>query len=191
VLYVIENQRAKWNLFEFKNNVMRHIEISAQCCDTYFVQRVSSEDVETNAWFKMKMVGIAAAIRAKKKLVLMTESEGRERLVNGLRPILVSCALGRWGTLEQQDAETLTLVKRSWYDRVGMIARGLIVGLLPAAGLAAWRLPELQLPEIPASAAQFFTNAVVLWAVVSFLSLLDPESLEKAKAVTEIAKKIP
>jgi hypothetical protein len=35
------------------------------------------------------------------------------------------------------------------------------------------------------------TNTVVVWAVVSFLGLLDPQSLEKAKAVTEITKKIP
>jgi hypothetical protein len=191
-LYVIETEYDKWNLFDFKHRVMRHIEISAQCCDTYFVRRFVSEDPVTNAWLKMQMDRAAAGIRAKKRFLLMPESEGRHRLVNGLHQTLVACALGKWNSLEQQGAEaSVTPVNLPWYHGMGTIARGLIIGLLPAAGLAAWQLPALQLPEIPASAAAFLTNTVVVWAVVSFLGLLDPQSLEKAKAVTEITKKIP
>jgi hypothetical protein len=140
----------------------------------------------------MQMDRAAAGIRAKKRFLLMPESEGRHRLVNGLHQTLVACALGKWNSLEQQGAEaSVTPVNLPWYHGMGTIARGLIIGLLPAAGLAAWQLPALQLPEIPASAAAFLTNTVVVWAVVSFLGLLDPQSLEKAKAVTEITKKIP
>src|ERR1700730_3603282 len=70
-LYELKTNGEEWNLFDFKHRVMRHIETSAACCDSYFVERLATEDAGTNAWVKMQMGRAAAAIRAKKKFLLM------------------------------------------------------------------------------------------------------------------------
>ena len=189
-LYELKTNGEEWNLFDFKHRVMRHIETSAACCDSYFVERLATEDAGTNAWVKMQMGRAAAAIRAKKKFLLMSEDDGRDRLINGLQQTLVACAGGNWHGLEQQPAEASVSADRPWRHRMGRIVRGIIIGLLPAAVLVVWQSHTLPLPEIPTSAATFLTTTVVGWAVVSLLALFDPQSLEKAKTVTEISKKI-
>ena len=169
---------------EIKDHLLHQIEMIAKTIENGLSQRLSSYDIETNAWFYTSTREIATGIRFLKRYLLFPKEESREWIKVKLENMLVNAVDGNWDIFERMEPPLLP----SWSSRAFEILRRLTAAIIPLIVVGIIVLSPIELNE---TIMGYIIAGSIGWVAIVMLSWLDPDYYEKLETFTDKSNIIP
>ena len=183
----VENNTIAWNKLRFKQHLLFNTEQIAALMQHDLPLQLKSGDIATDLWISERFRKIAAAIRGLKKWIVTPKSDTREQFKEHLANCLIYAASGDWDSFEQSEPEKLSHPQH-WRSQIGTTVRVIISGTTP---IFIWGIVQQTVLAIEGAIAEYVTIGVILWAVITFLTSLDPLYGSKITAIREITQLLP
>ena len=166
--------------FALRLSLARDLEIAAAAVEHGLRRRLSCGDADTAAWWRTVCGEVAAALRAKKRLVLMWPSDVTSQMRKWTLAQLALAARGRWESMDREKPPARP--PEAPKAQILRAARSLGIAFVPLALLyAAQRM--LQLPDD--TALGYAKLTAIVWAIVSVLGAIDPALDSKAAFIRD------
>lgn len=185
VLFVVDRLGHPISL-AFRREVMIGLESAARKFETHIPRRLTSGDATSDEWIRYQLRHIAAALRSWKREMLQASPIGVSELAVNLASALDAAVDCRYGSLVEAigiEPGEENVERRAFNTTAKAIVAISVRALLPAALLVALQLTPAALEG---SVRNYAAAAVVLWGVISLLSVLDPRYAEKVDAFVEL-----
>jgi hypothetical protein len=190
IIQITENSRGELLASAVQQQVQLLEEI-ARYIEHYFPQQYKCDDSTTEAWLKHSTKEAANSIREKKRWVLLPMKDTADHLNSELLHAL-RCILDKdWNGLRRLKSEELSRdipQPRLIRSRVANAVKLLLIAALPLAGFIAVQLSPWQ---ISGSTRDYVLGAVILWAIFTLISPLDPTYNAKVTTIKDFSAIIP
>jgi hypothetical protein len=160
------------------------LEIAARCLE-FLQKRFADSGVASVFDVRQYYLRRAAGLRKLKMRAILPTPKNLEYLQKEIRRVLDLAAAGEWDEMPKADLPTIAPLP--WQKRAINIVRSLAIALLPALIVTALDVNQ-RLPR------QFSSYIVLIawgWAIVSFLSMLDPRFGQKLAAFKDLPNLSP
>lgn len=185
LLHDAESAGDNWVLLEYKRRQILYLERAAKCIEYYFPRRLQSGDVITNTWMKETARQFAAALREKKKWILVPKKDTTDYFVKSIASVLICVVSGDWDALERAEPEKLSLpeARRVILVVLAGILRAVLIAGLPILGF--WVLQQTSL-AFTGIVREYMIIGLFIWDLLTFVILLDPNFNTKISALKDI-----
>jgi hypothetical protein len=182
ILLAMSLDGSRWLDFRHKRELLRSLEVVADCIEEGLPKRLRSGDVATDNWHREQARQMAASFRQLKRLVVSPGFESRAQFIQQIVDSYCHAVRGEWGLLERREPEAVTRPQR--IARIAAIVRSLVVGVLPFSLVV---LVQQSSMAIEGSVANYLKAGAILWGLVTILGLLDSNYAAKVSAVKDLA----
>ena len=126
---------------------------------------------------------MAAFFRALKTWILVPKSDTRLQFKAQIQHSLVCALNGEWDGLQRIEPEKISPFK-AWKAKLNIIFRALIAGVIPPLVLLVIQRTPL---AVKGMLADYLAFGVIIWMVLTLISVLDPSYSEKVSTLKNIA----
>jgi hypothetical protein len=186
MLLIEANEAEGQPSFEDRRISMTRLEEAANSVEYGLPRLLHTSDRATQAWLTDEVREIATGLRRLKRLIVLSDKESLQQLIGKVSTSLLYAARGEWTKLDHVEEEPITTPQRR--ARILSIIRRVVIGALPLSILVAIQQSSM---KIEGDLADYLKAVTILWAAVSYLNLLDPQSTEKADTVKSLAEILP
>jgi hypothetical protein len=176
-----------WLNIDNRRDLMLLFEEVAQCIENQLYKKLQPNDIYIDNWFRKATKEIAAAIRAKKALVLIPNLDTPQLLSTYFKSILIAVARGNWENIERVEPGQAPL-RVVWYDRIANLLMALATGGTPILLLYLVQKTDLALTS---PLLDYATAGAILWALFTLITAFDPSFNLKLEALKGIAGLFP
>ena len=145
-------------------------------------RRLHSDDDRTDVWFARTAMGMAAALREKKKILLNPGPDAREQLRESLKNYFLCALMNNWDGVEK--AEPGQLPKKQFLPLMVDYLQTITRGAMPL--MIVWVFQKTQLGLRDSMVTDYAWLAALAWLVLSLLIKIDPLSMDKLDALSQL-----
>lgn len=172
---------------EVKVILIHLLDAAARVIQRDFPRQFRSSDMAMDFWVADSARQWAAALADLKKWVLTPKDDTRERLTRHLATQYVCFVAGTWDALERKQPEAIPR-RRIGGAVIALVARTLVTAAVPILVLLFIQRSTFALTGAAATSA---TLVVVLFALVVFLSALDPDLESHVSTTKSVLTLVP
>jgi hypothetical protein len=183
ILCRVDNKYAQWDEPWFKKEIVARLERLATYIEEYFPLQMKCKDPFTDFWLKTQTHQMAAFFRALKTWILVPKSDTRLQFKAQIQHSLVCALNGEWDGLQRIEPEKISPFK-AWKAKLNIIFRALIAGVIPPLVLLVIQRTPL---AVKGMLADYLAFGVIIWMVLTLISVLDPSYSEKVSTLKNIA----
>jgi hypothetical protein len=177
---------ARWADLAQKRELLQRLEAVAYFSERGLPRRLQTGDAATDEWHHEQAKQIAAAFRDLKRLVINPVPDSRALFTTRIMASYCYALKGEWGLLDRSKPQTLS--RPQYVARLVSTVKTLVVGALPFSCIV---LVQQTSMAIQGSAANYVKTGAILWALVTYVSLLDSNYASKLSVVKDLATFIP
>ncbi len=184
-IYMAERKYERWMGFKYKEEQLRIIENIARSIEYFVPRRLSSGDVVVDEWLKETTKQVAAAMREKKKWILMPSEDTRDSFVESMASTLVYIVSDDWSALEHLETKKLTRpeLRRVIASFTLKAFRTVLVALLPTLGFLIFQQTPLAITGV---LREYIIVGLLIWGLLAFIAVLDQNFSAKISAIKDI-----
>lgn len=179
MLLLAKKNQENWMTFEYKREQLKLLEETAYCVENCLPLLFRTGDITTDIWLKDRSKRIAAALRDKKKWILMPTMLTYNDFIDSITKTITHIADGNWDALERkEDLEKLpqSQIWRSIATVSVKVMKVIIAAALPIGGLLLLQsiLSQFKAP-ISGTTLTSVISILVIYEVVVFTSAFDKD----------------
>lgn len=167
-----------------KQFLLTRLEYAASYLEKGIHRMLKTSDKIANDWNKEQLHQIASALRARKKLIVLSKSDVCKKLRKSLVSFLIHFQRNEWGELDRFEINQQSW-KKTMQNQFSIIARTLFIGLLPLGIILI--LEQIESIKFDGS---FLIPSAVAWLFINVLQLdsVAKGKFDTLKNVTEFIK---
>jgi hypothetical protein len=161
-----------------RNDAILHLEYAAILIQIGVPRKFSAPNAITQSILRKKCETAAAAIRELEAKIAFADKGLENNIRESIAVVAASICLGTYDVQPQDDLNQVS--HASFIRKIGRASRTAVIGMLPIAVILTFRYADIKLSP------QFNNWAIaiaIIWAVVTFVSALDPLYAKRLKDV--------
>jgi hypothetical protein len=190
IIWLAEGNHKSLSKTEKRKQQIFLLEKTAKSIENDLPRTLRGGDYATDAWVKETMRQVAAALREKKKSLLIPNKVTSNSIIKSLSSTLIHIADGNWGDLEKIEPAKLTRseLKQSTLKFIKNLLRGIFLGAIPLISLLLLQQTQFALQ------GAIFTSTVtilIIYEISVFTSIFDPNFGDRISRVKDIKDLLP
>lgn len=190
IIWLAESNEENLTETENRKQQIFLLEKTAKSIESELPRILRADDIVTDAWVKQTMRHAAAAIREKKKSLLLPQKSTCNSHVKSIAFTLNYIVDGNWGDLEKIEPAKLTQLELRQFiiKSVVKLLRGVFIGAIPLVIFFVVQHTEFALQ------GAIFTSTVtilIVYEISVFTSVLDPNFNDRVSNVKDINDLLP
>jgi hypothetical protein len=186
ILRDLEQESDQWGTPRQKQQLLARLDRIARMISHGLVQQVRINDASAKMWFLQMTEEMAEYVRALEKWVLIPKPDTHAHLVERIASNLVVSISGCWDEFPREPLPKVTRPQRLYVFLTYL--RTFFLALLPLVII--WLIQQSPV-AMQGDVANYAVAGAIIWAVLSFMSVLDPTMSAKVGVLKDVTSIIP